>query len=58
MWIPTVRMRKTVLEFVAVGELSKASLCSVVKGGGNSHRLGEDKYYSVAFLSKIAYSIR
>lgn len=43
MWIPTVRMRKTVLEFVAVGESSKASLCSVVKGGGNSHRLGYSK---------------
>ena len=40
MWIPTVRIIKTVLEFVAVGESSEASLYSVVKGGGNSHRLG------------------
>lgn len=43
MWIPTVRMRKTVLEFVAVGKSSKASLRPVVKGGGDSHRLGYSK---------------
>lgn len=46
MWIPTVRMRKTVLEFVAVGKSSKASLCSVVKGGGNSHRFG---FYKITY---------
>ena len=40
MWIPTGRIRKTVLEFVAVGELSKASLCSGVKGGGKNHKFG------------------